>query len=58
MFKLGSLKVQFTSFGTKVELPSITVLFFRSISSAEVFPEGLAGAAVIGALVLLRVIFP
>ena len=58
MLESGSLEVQFTSFGTGVESPSFTALFFRSIRSAAVFPEGLAGAAVIGALVLLRVIFP
>lgn len=41
-----------------MELPSITVLFFRSMSSAAVSPTGLAGAAVIGALVPLRVTVP
>lgn len=37
---------------TIMELPSITVLFFRSMSSAVISPNGLAGAAVIGAFVL------
>lgn len=40
------------------ELPSVTVLFFRSMTSTVVSHKGLAGAAVIGALVLLRVTVP